>query len=130
MKIEVSLGELVDKMTILEIKMERMKDPEKISNVRREYDLLVRALAEAGLSGDSPDARELKSINLLLWEIEDRIRLKEKAKQFDAEFVELARSIYFTNDRRAEVKRRVNLAAGSSLIEEKEHVDYDRPDPR
>jgi hypothetical protein len=127
MRIDVSIGELVDKVTILEIKLERIQDPHKITNVRREYDLLRQVLDEAGIGRDSGEFRELKSLNLKLWEIEDRIRAKEKAKQFDAEFVELARSVYFVNDRRSEVKRSINLAMGSPLIEEKDHVDYERP---
>jgi len=127
MQIEVSIGELVDKVTILEIKLEQIRDPEKLKNIRREYALLGKVLNEAGMGRDSGEFRTLKAINLELWQIEDRIRAKEKAKQFDAEFIELARSIYFANDRRSEVKRSINLAAGSTLIEEKDHVDYERP---
>ena len=127
MRIEVSVGELVDKVTILEIKLERIKDPEKLKNVRREYDLLRQALDQAGIGRDSREFHELKSINLGLWDIEDRIRAKENARQFDGEFIELARSVYISNDRRSEVKRSINLATGSTLIEEKHHVDYERP---
>lgn len=127
MRIEVSVGEMVDKVTILEIKLERIKDPGKIANVRREYDLLSVALKEAGILRDSAEFRKLKAINQELWDIEDRIRAKERAGQFDAEFIELARSVYLVNDRRSEVKRGINLAAGSTLIEEKDHVDYKHP---
>jgi hypothetical protein len=127
MRIDVSIGELVDKVAILEIKLERIKDPEKLKNVQREYDALRKALDKAGISRDSGQFRELKGINLELWDIEDRIRAKERAKQFDAEFIRLARSVYFANDRRFEVKRSINLAARSPLVEEKEHIDYQRP---
>jgi hypothetical protein len=127
MRVEVSIGEIVDKVTILEIKLERIQDPEKLKHVRREYDLLKQALDEAGIGRDVAGFRELKSINLELWQIEDRIRAKEKAKQFDAEFIELARSVYFANDRRSDVKHGINLATGSPLVEEKDHVDYGRP---
>jgi len=126
MKVEVSTGELVDKVTILEIKLERITDPRKLDNVRREYDLLTEALAGAGIARESAEFRELKGINVELWEIEDRIRVKERSGEFDAEFVQLARSVYLANDRRSEAKRRINLATGSSLIEEKQHVDYRR----
>jgi Family of unknown function (DUF6165) len=127
MQVEISTGELVDKMTILEIKLERISDPEKLRNIRREYDMLGQALEKAGIARDSEQFLELKSVNLELWQIEDRIRAKEKAKEFDAEFIELARSVYFANDRRSDIKRSINLATGSSILEEKHHVDYGRP---
>ncbi len=126
MKIEVSVGELVDKVTILEIKLEKITNQEKMKNVRREYDLLRRSMESLGLTRESEEFRELKRINLKLWETEDLIRIKESQKRFDDEFIRLARSVYFANDERSGIKRRINLAAGSKIIEEKEHAEYDR----
>lgn len=113
-------------MTILEIKAERIQSPAKLANVQRELALL-RAVWTASPYGavDLGDLlHELKVINEALWDIEDRIRIKEAQSAFDAEFVELARSVYRTNDRRADVKRRVNLSLDSTLIEEKSYADY------
>ena len=127
MKIEVAVGEVVDKLSILEIKLEKIADPAKLENIRKEHGLLVEALAEAGLSGDSDDLRDLKAVNERLWEIEDQIRRKERAGEFDAEFIGLARSVYRENDRRFEIKTRINRKTGSTLVEEKEYVDYEDP---
>jgi hypothetical protein len=124
MQIEVSTGEIVDKLTILEIKLERIHDPQKLQNVRHEYEILTQALEKARIGRNSAEFLELKRINLELWQIEDRIRAKERSQQFDAEFIDLARSVYLVNDRRSEAKRRINVATGSRLVEEKEHVDY------
>jgi len=128
MKIEVSVGEAVDKLSILEIKLERIGDASKLANLRTEYDLLLEDLGRAGISRDSEDFRELKIVNQRLWDIEDRIRKKERDGEFDDEFIDLARSVYRENDKRFELKRRINSETGSSLVEEKEYVDYDRPD--
>lgn len=119
----ISPGEFLDKLTILEIKIERIADPGKLENVRRERALLraewdASPLARADVTAQ---VEELKQVNQALWEIEDDIRLKEAAQAFDAEFVELARAVYRTNDRRAAVKRAINLALGSDLIEEKSY---------
>ncbi len=124
--VPVSYGELLDKITILEIKAERIADPAKLTNVRTELDLLGRTWAEAPVSRidiAAPRAR-LKAVNEALWDIEDRIRLKERAQAFDAEFVELARAVYFRNDERAAVKREINEKLGSTLVEEKSYQDY------
>lgn len=125
----VSVGELLDKMSILEIKSERIKDDAKLANVRRELEALETTWADSGL--DRPELRplraELKKINEALWEIEDFIRIKEAEGDFDQQFIELARSVYFTNDKRAAVKRRINEAVGSELVEEKSYADYTRP---
>jgi hypothetical protein len=129
MEVEISIGELVDKVTILEIKLERISSPEKIANVRREYDLLRPVMEAAGFARQSPDFAALKRVNSKLWDIEDLIRAKERDKQFDEEFVRLARSVYFANDERSDIKRRINVAAGSQLVEEKEHVDYHKQEP-
>ena len=125
----VSVGELLDKMAILEIKSERIKDASKLVNVRKELAVLDQTWRESGLDREElgPMRAELKKINEALWEIEDFIRIKEAEGDFDEQFVELARSVYFTNDRRAAVKRRINDAVGSELVEEKSYADYSRP---
>jgi hypothetical protein len=124
--VKTSPGEFLDKLTILEIKSERIHDPEKLRNVRRELELLRADWAASPLSATDVSAlvRELKTLNETLWDVEDRIRAKEAKGVFDAEFVQLARAIYRTNDRRAAIKRRLNLALGSDLIEEKSYSDY------
>lgn len=125
-KVPVSPGEVLDKITILEIKSERMDDPEKVANVRVELKLLRDTWA-ANITDDDVirdlHAR-LKEINEALWEIEDDIRDKERVKEFDERFVELARAVYFTNDKRSEVKKKLNLHLGSQIIEEKSYQDY------
>jgi hypothetical protein len=125
-QVPVSHGELIDKITILEIKSRRIVDAAKLANVRNELDLLNATWAnDAASQVDIADARaRLLAVNEALWDIEDRIRLKEKAQAFDAEFVELARSVYFRNDERAAVKREINLKLGSQLVEEKSYQDY------
>jgi hypothetical protein len=124
--VPVSFGELIDKITILEIKAARIRDAAKLANVRTELDALNQTWsANAASRTDISDARaRLKKVNEDLWDIEDRIRVKEKAQAFDAEFVELARSVYFRNDDRAAIKREINQALGSRLIEEKSYEDY------
>jgi len=124
--VPVSHGELIDKITILEIKAAHIRDAAKLANVRAELDLL-----NATWSGDiasrtdiAAERAGLKAVNEALWDIEDRIRLKERAQAFDAEFIELARSVYFRNDERAAIKRRINLKLGSQLVEEKSYQDY------
>ena len=124
MKIEVSIGELVDKVSILAIKLEKIATPEKRVNIAKEYDLLSAAMAELGIRAETPEYKALCQVNRKLWEIEDRIRLKEAHKTFDHDFIELARAVYFTNDERAAIKRRINQIYGSELMEEKEYVDY------
>lgn len=122
----VSFGELIDKITILEIKAEQIRDAAKVANVRTELDLLGATWAAHPASKtDITDERaRLRAVNQALWDIEDRIRLKEKAKAFDAEFIELARAVYFRNDERAAVKREINEKLGSTLVEEKSYQDY------
>jgi len=124
MKVEVSIGELVDKVSILSIKLKKIKNPEKLKNIQKEYDILSASMEDTGITlGDSEYLR-LEEINLKLWDIEDQIRLKEVKKEFDGRFIELARSVYFTNDERSEVKKEINLKYGSGIIEEKEYVEY------
>ncbi|MGN6739529.1 DUF6165 family protein [Dyella sp.] len=122
----VSFGELIDKITILEIKSQQIRDQAKLANVRTELDLLSATWAAHPASHtDIADERaRLLAVNQALWDIEDHIRLKEKAQAFDAEFIELARSVYFRNDERAAVKREINLKLGSQLVEEKSYQDY------
>lgn len=125
-QVPVSPGEVLDKITILEIKSERMTDPEKLANVRTELKLLRESWA-AAVPGDEVIHAlhaELKEINETLWEIEDDIRDKERVKEFDERFVELARAVYFTNDRRSKVKKELNLHLGSEIVEEKSYQDY------
>jgi hypothetical protein len=125
-EVPVSFGELIDKITILEIKAERIGDDAKLANVRNELELLLATWANAPVSAtDIAAARaRLKAVNEALWDIEDRIRLKEKAQAFDADFIALARSVYVRNDERAAIKREINLKLGSQLVEEKSYQDY------
>ena len=124
--VPVSHGELIDKITILEIKAARIRDAAKLANVRAELDLLNATWAgdSASRTDIATERAGLKAVNEALWDIEDRIRLKEKAQAFDAEFIELARSVYFRNDARAAIKRQINLKLGSQLVEEKSYQDY------
>jgi hypothetical protein len=123
-KIDISTGELVDKVTILSIKQEKISNPEKLANVSKEYDSLIKPMNDAGIFVDSDEFTRLKDINLKLWDIEDRIRVKEVENAFDDEFISLARSVYFINDDRAAVKKEINLKYNSDLVEEKEYVNY------
>lgn len=123
MKIEVSIGEIVDKLSILQIKTEMIKDEEKLANVKKEYDYLYDIVFNE-MKVEQSDFFDMVSINQKLWKIEDDIRDKERDKQFDNEFIELARSVYFTNDKRAEVKKVINLKYGSLFVEEKSYQSY------
>lgn len=124
MKIEVANGEIVDKYTILSIKLQKISDRSKLANIRREHDLLEKALDRLGIDTDDPDLVALRAVNLKLWDIEDQIRRKEAERNFDPEFIVLARSVYIHNDKRAALKRRVNLRTRSVLIEEKDYAAY------
>lgn len=122
----VAAGELLDKMSILEIKSEKIKDAEKLKNVSVELELLKKVKAEklAETTALSNKYKDLKKINEALWVIEDDIRECERQKQFDEKFVQLARDVYFTNDKRCEIKRDINVLVGSQLIEEKSYQPY------
>lgn len=124
--IEVSPGELLDKMSILEIKSERISDPEKLRNVRYELDLLKTTLGDRFADDSQMDdyMGQLKSVNEKLWDIEDDIRACEARKDFGETFIQLARSVYLTNDRRAEIKKAINSLCGSSIVEEKSYARY------
>ncbi len=125
-KIELSVGELLDKITILQIKSERINDESKLENINKELHVLQSLWNASPYSDNKLDASisELKAINEELWDIEDKIRDKEGEQAFDQGFIELARSVYFTNDKRAEIKRVINSKTGSELIEEKSYSDY------
>jgi hypothetical protein len=127
-RVPISPGELLDKVTILRIKSQRMSDPAKVSNVRLELRLLeetwnASAYAKIDIAAD---IAALLAVNERLWVIEDDIRDKERARAFDAEFIRLARAVYVENDERAAIKRRINTTLGSSIIEEKSYRDYKR----
>ena len=124
--VPVSYGELLDKIAILQIKSERMTDSAKLDNVRRELSALEGIwMAHPAAGGDVVGLRgQLKAVNERLWVIEDDIRLKEKAQSFYAAFVQLARSVYIENDTRARIKKDINIALGSTYVEEKSYQDY------
>ena len=127
-RIPVSFGEVLDKITILEIKSERIDDAQKLQHVHTELEALNQhwqeAITEPGRV--AAERRELKAVNEKLWEIEDAIREEEAAGRFGERFIELARSVYFTNDERAAIKKRINLSLGSRFVEEKSYRDYSR----
>lgn len=124
--IPISPGELLDKITILEIKTEQIRDREKLQNVKKELKLLRQAWQQHVPEDDEIRLlrRQLKENNQHLWDIEDKIRIKESNKDFDGEFIELARSVYIQNDKRAATKKKINEKLGAAIIEEKHYVDY------
>lgn len=125
-RIPVSWGELCDKLTILEIKQARIDDPQKLANIGRELEALRDVYSDAALPGAPLQELidELRRTNEVLWEIEDDIRTCERHKDFSDRFIELARSVYRTNDKRADLKLRINRLLGSELIEEKSYEAY------
>ena len=125
-KIELSIGELLDKISILQIKAERIDDPSKVKNINKELDVLMSLWNDSPYSDTnlSSEINELKNINEALWDIEDKIRDKERNQVFDKDFIELARAVYITNDKRADIKRIINSKTGSELIEEKSYSTY------
>ena len=127
MKAEISNGELIDKITILEIKLIEIEDKDKLINIQKEFDILNPLVEELFEKYDGQLQNhylELAKINGELWDIEDWIRDCEREKRFDKEFVELARSVYITNDKRCEVKKLINLMTSSGLVEEKSYKEY------
>lgn len=124
--VPVSFGELLDKIAILQIKSERMNDAVKLANVRKELDALndTWSAHPASKKDIAPLRAALKAVNERLWVIEDDIRIQEKNQAFDAEFIRLARAVYFENDERAKIKKDINLALGSAYVEEKSYQDY------
>jgi 3-methyladenine DNA glycosylase/8-oxoguanine DNA glycosylase len=127
--VPVSFGELLDKIAILQIKSERMTDPAKLANVRKELEALERTWMEHPAAGrDIVRLRaDLKAVNERLWKIEDDIRDEERAQRFGDAFIRLARAVYFENDERARIKREINVALGSAYVEEKSYQDYKSP---
>jgi hypothetical protein len=126
--IQVSWGELIDKITILEIKEQRLRSKESIANVHNELAALMSIVADTLTKRQDVAAlkKQLKLVNETLWEIEDKIRAKEAAKSFDQEFIELARSVYMNNDERGDLKRRINLLFNSKFGEEKQYTPYSK----
>ena len=124
--IPMSWGELFDKITILEIKIENLKEKNALNNVKTEHDQLNTIYNNNFFKDEIARAlfNDLKEINQKLWDIEDKIRDKEKSKKFDKEFIELARNVYFTNDERSRIKRNINETFGSKIIEEKSYSKY------
>jgi hypothetical protein len=123
MKIEVSNGEIIDKLTIIQIKLERIKDNAKLVNLKKEYEELIDVSA-AIISTTDPLYTALYAVNCELWDIEDRIRDLERNKEFGDDFIAVARSVYFKNDKRSELKREINIRTSSGLIEEKSYEKY------
>lgn len=125
-RIPVAPGELLDKITILQIKSERIADQAQRANVLRELELLQEVWQQTGLQDDTVAGlqAELRSVNEALWEIEDGIRDREREGDFGEKFIELARSVYFRNDERAAIKKRINRYLGSEIVEEKSYRDY------
>ena len=126
LQVPVSVGEVLDKITILQIKLEHISDADKRVNIQNELDALLPLVSSDAFTTDHMQGlmEELKAVNEALWNIEDDIREKEAAKSFNAEFIRLARAVYVTNDKRAEIKKQINLATGSALIEEKSYESY------
>ena len=121
--VPISIGELIDKITILEIKKDKLKNL-KLKNILNELSFLRAVLDKNSIIIPDEIFLQLKSINLTLWDIEDKIRIKEKNKEFDNEFIKLARSVYLNNDRRSETKKELNIMFNSEIIEEKSYEKY------
>ena len=128
MKIEVSNGEILDKITILVIKSKKITDLTKLKNINNELDELKSFLDVVNYESNSTVnslVKELESVNEKLWDVEDKLRDKERSKQFDDEFIKLARDVYFTNDERSKIKKNLNEVTNSKLVEEKSYQKYD-----
>jgi predicted nucleic acid-binding Zn-ribbon protein len=123
MKIEVSNGEIIDKLTIIQIKLERIEDNQKQENLKKEYNELFKASSSI-ISNSDPLYKELYDVNCELWDIEDHIRDLERKKDFGEDFVNTARAVYIKNDRRSELKREINIKTSSGLFEEKSYEKY------
>lgn len=124
--LEISIGDFLDRLSILEIKLEKIADKQKRLNIEKEHRVYLSRLENAQYPKNEVKQllNKLREVNLRLWEVEDEIRLKEKHRQFDERFIELARSVYKTNDLRAKLKRQANETFGSELVEEKSYQDY------
>jgi len=124
MKIEVANGEIVDKITILKIKEQKIRNPEKLKNIQKELSELLPAMQILGINESDETYQELLKTNMALWEIEDKLRIKELKQEFDSDFIQLARNVYFQNDIRSELKRKINIMTKSTIIEEKDYIQY------
>tara|TARA_R110002126_G_scaffold267790_1_gene411240 strand:+ start:782 stop:1165 length:384 start_codon:yes stop_codon:yes gene_type:complete len=124
MIVEISIGEVVDKLSILQIKKNNIKEPLKLANVTKEFTYLYNIVFST-LNIEKLDYNKLIIINEKLWGVEDKLRDKERIKSFDEEFIKLARLVYFTNDKRAEIKKEINIKYGSNFIEEKNYIKYE-----
>ena len=124
MKIEVSIGEIVDKLSILQIKKDNITDKVKLENINKEYVYLHEIVFSQLKINYNDDYSKLLDVNKSLWIIEDKLRDKERDKSFDDDFIQLARSVYFTNDKRAEIKKEINITYGSLFVEEKSYSNY------
>jgi hypothetical protein len=124
MKIEVSIGEIVDKLSILQIKKDNITDEVKLENINKEYVYLHEIVFLQLKINYNDDYSKLLDVNKSLWIIEDKLRDKERDKSFDDDFIQLARSVYFTNDKRAEIKKEINITYGSLFVEEKSYSNY------
>ena len=124
MKVEVSNGEIVDKISILMIKLEKITDIEKIANIEKELSGLFPFMTKMGMTTEDESFKMLKDINLTLWDIEDSVRELESKQDFGENFVKLARQVYYTNDHRFKIKSEINTKTGSSLKEEKSYEEY------
>ena len=124
---EISIGELLDKISILEIKMEKIKDNAKREEVKKEYDILKKIQSDSiEITGELKKLFDsLKKVNSIMWDIEDKVRICEKNKDFGEKFIELARGVYFNNDKRSRIKLEINKKLNSNLVEVKEYVDYE-----
>jgi hypothetical protein len=120
----ISTGEYIDKLSILLIKKEKIKDITKLINIKKEIDFLISKSKEFNSQELNFWVDKIKTVNLKLWDIEDKIRIKEKNKEFDQEFIELARNVYYTNDERFSVKNEINIFFESLIFEEKSYEDY------
>jgi hypothetical protein len=123
MRIEVSNGEIIDKLTIIQIKLERIKDKVKLQNLQKEYNELYEASSSI-INTSDPLYKALYDVNCELWDIEDHIRDLERKKDFGPDFISTARAVYFKNDKRSELKREINIKTSSGLIEEKSYEKY------
>ena len=124
MKIEVSIGEIVDKLSILQIKKDNITDEVKLENINKEYVYLHEIVFSQLKINYNDDYSKLLDVNKSLWVIEDKLRYKERDESFDDDFIQLARSVYFTNDKRAEIKKEINITYGSLFVEEKSYSNY------
>jgi len=123
---EISAGELLDKISILEIKLDKIIDKDNLLEIKKEYELLKHTKDTNIEPGEKIDNlfNKIKKVNLELWNIEDKIRICEKNKNFGSEFIELARGVYFTNDKRSKIKAEINKILGSNIKEVKQYADY------